>query len=533
MQRPDKKSRSDFQRYVFRVQLMIVLSLALILGGVGVTLSLKEEARQRDLNLRNIAEAVAQSSLVRQANGGERPGDLTESLDTLKDSLADIDVISVVGRDGVRLYHSNHDLIGTVFDGEAPDFSESNESYTVNGNGPSGVQRRAYAVLTDDEGDNAGFVMTIMLMTSIRARERGIIFLFVLVILLVVLAELFLSYHIAGRIRKRLLGYEPDAFSAMFLVREKTLESLDEGIVAVNREGKMQFMNASAAQLLNTENGSMDPESVEKLFGKVLTSGEKELSVPVSAGEGTDVLIDRVPLLQDGEIRGAVGILHDRTAYTKLAEDLAGTRFLVDSMRANNHEFTNKLHVILGLIQMERYEDAAAYIQKITLVQRENVSRITQSIEMPAVAALLIGKTARAAEVNVKLILQKGSVLRRDDVRIPEDCLVTVIGNLVDNALDAMDGEKSRGGELFIGIHTEPGSLYLTVDDNGPGIPEDVLPRIFDKGWSTKGEGRGTGLFEVKRAVEARGGQIFAESQPGQGTSFTVTFTENGGKDHV
>ena len=523
----NRKKRSEFQRFVFRTELVVIISLAVILGAVGIFFNLRDDARRRDLNLKNTAEAVAHSRPVTDAVLLSNTDGLTESLDTLKSSLSEIDVISVIGNNGERLYHSNHDLIGTEFDGTRPDFDKYGNCYAVNENGPSGTQRRVYAAVGDG---TSGYVMTIMLTSNIRAEWFRIISMFLSVIIVAVLGELFLSYYIAGRIRKRLLGYEPDTFSSMFRIRDNTLESLDEGIVAVDMSGRPQFINSAAACMLNTDRN--DPVLPSGLLGKVMDTEEKELSVPVYSAPGSQILIDRIPVLENGKLQGAVGILHDRTAFTKLAEDLAGTRFLVDSMRANNHDFTNKLHVILGLLQMERYNDAIGYIENITLIQRETIQSITRKLEIPSVAALLIGKTARASEVNVKFVLQNDSVLHRDDITIPEDVLITIIGNLVDNALDAMDGWRKDDldegqNELYVGIHTAPGSLLITVDDTGPGMEAEVARRIFEKGFSTKGEGRGTGLFEVKRLTEAWGGEIVMDSQPGSGTSFTVSFNEN------
>ena len=140
-----------------------------------------------------------------------------------------------------------------------------------------------------------------------------------------------------------------------------------------------------------------------------LKSGEKEFNMQERNLGSADILIDRIPIKEDDTIIGAVGILHNRTEYTKLMEDLTGTRYLVDSMRANNHDFTNKLHVILGLIQMEMYDEAISYIENITIVQRSTISKIMKAINEPAIAALLIGKTARASELNVRFVLREGS----------------------------------------------------------------------------------------------------------------------------
>ena len=80
---------------------------------------------------------------------------------------------------------------------------------------------------------------------------------------------------------------------------------------------------------------------------------------------------------------------------------------MVDSMRANNHDFTNKLHVILGLIQIQEYDKAVSYIQNISIIQRETISKIMKTIDNPSFAALLVGKIARASECNVKFILKE------------------------------------------------------------------------------------------------------------------------------
>ena len=257
-----------------------------------------------------------------------------------------------------------------------------------------------------------------------------------------------------------------------------------------------------------------------------LKSGEKEFGKPLGS---TDILIDRIPIMEDNSVIGAVGILHDRVEYTKLMEDLAGTRYLVDSMRANNHDFTNKLHVILGLIQMEMYDEAVSYIQNITIVQKSTISKIMNSVSEPAVAVLLIGKTSRASELNINFVLREGCCYSGSDMNLSAELLVTVIGNLIDNAFEAMNENTDYNirKELLFGIYSRPGAVLITTDDTGMGIAESDLSHVFENGYSTKGEGRGTGLYQVKKMVEGLGGTITVESQVGVGTSFSVSFTKN------
>ena len=393
-----KQNQRNSLKYItkrlFRTQMVLILTLAIFLGTAGILLNVYFEHQKRDQNLINIAEAIAQSPITLQ--GGDPV--LEEYLDSLKESLQDIDVISVVNADSTRRYHSNHDLIGSVYDGTKPEFSNSNKSYTANDSGPSGTQRRAYAAIYDGEGNYQGFVIAVMLMSNIREQTLQTMLVFLLITLAAIFIEIMISVEMSAKIKKSLLGYEPDVFTAMYQVRDNILESLNEGVLAVDAQMTVQFANKAAHNILG-EDIVGKPLSNGWLVG-VLNEDGKEFNIHGNIGK-LDVLADRIPLLEDYERVGAVGILHNRTEYTKLMEDLSGTRYLVDSMRANNHDFTNKLHVILGLIQMEMYQEATDYIENITIVQRATISSIMNAVDEPAVAALLIGKTARAAELNV------------------------------------------------------------------------------------------------------------------------------------
>lgn len=208
--------------------------------------------------------------------------------------------------------------------------------------------------------------------------------------------------------------------------------------------------------------------------------------------------------------------------FISFTEDFEGTKFLVDSMRANNHDFTNKLHVILGLIQIGQYEKAVSYIQNISIIQRETISKVMHAIENPSFAALIVGKIARASECNVKFILNEGSCFRNEDISLPSEALVTITGNLIDNALDSMNLDSKTEKELSVGIYTRPDELLIIVKDTGTGIPDEIKEKIFENGFSTKGNNRGIGLYHTKQLIESLGGKITLESQIGIGTSFMV-----------
>ena len=541
MMQKSSNSLSRIQRKISATQIILVVSLTIILAIIGIVTNIKFEKDKTDRNLQNISETIATSPSFMEndiQNGtAQDQVNLMRYLDSLKKSLYDVDVISIVNKNNQRFYHTNHSLIGTQYDGEQPDFSPVEKNfYIVNTNGPSGAQRRAYSALYSETGEYLGFIMVIILTEHVNENITQIITTYAILAVVAFVFELFITSRISKSIKNSLLGYEPDTISAMYLVRDNILESLKEGIIAVDKDGTILFTNNSAVKMLDKSSTATEfiGKNIEQIkngnvIKTVLNGSEKEFGIQGQRMDGTDVIIDRIPIKHEEDPIDTICILHDRAEYTKLMEDLAGTRYLVDSMRANNHDFTNKLHVILGLIQMEMYDQATSYIENITMVQRASISKIMNCISEPALAALLIGKTARAAELNVKFTLRDGSHFSNTDMHIPTEVLITVIGNLIENAFESMNAKEpnpSNPNELIIGLFSKDDSILITVDDTGLGISEENKQRIFENGFSTKGENRGTGLYQVKTMVENLGGLITVDSQENVGTSFFVYFSK-------
>ena len=526
-----KTSLKGIQHLFFKVQLSLIVTLALMLGIAGTLINIQYETQKRDQNLQNVAETIAKSPMLAEGELSEDGTVMYGYLETLKEALADIDVISVVDKNGIRIYHSNSELIGTKYDGNMPDFKNHTSGfYAVDEDGPSGKQRRAYAAIYNNDGDYVGVVMAIMLAKNIHSETMQMLLIFGAITILAIAIELVIAGSLSKKVKKSLMGYEPDVFTAMYRMRDNILETLEEGIIATDENGIIQFANDSAIKMIcKNPFENIIGKNVEILGDEILTSvminGDKETNVNLS---NADIILDRITIKESDGTNGAIGVLHDRAEYTKLMEDLSGTRYLVDSMRANNHDFTNKLHVILGLIQMEMYDEAISYIQNITMVQRETISKVMNAVNEPAVAALIIGKIARASELNVRFVLREGCYYSAADMSLPSEMLVTVIGNLLDNAFDAMNDSNNPNEhkELMFGIYSRPGAVLITVDDTGNGIKDEDIDMIFVNGYSTKGTGRGTGLYQIKSMVENYGGKITVESQEGVGSSFSVSFTK-------
>jgi len=543
MKKKRKNSLTDIRHEIQRVQLILIIVTTILMSVGGAVVNVNASDKAFDQNLEETA------ALITRIYGFMKDAprrDLCICMDSIADDLADVDVISIVNTDNMRIYHTNHNLIGTEYDGTHPDFSTHKKGfYTESDIGPSGPQRRTYSAIYDDRGNYIGFIMAIMLKTSIRSFTYKIVLLFLSVTVAAILIEIAICRAFSRKLKRRLLGYEPDTFSSMFRIRDNILESTYDGIMAADSNLNIQFANKAAKKLLGCDEESCDAKVsliqqnvfADRFLSEVIKTGNAAFGIQHETENGTALMVDCVPVKEDGIISGAVAILHDRTEYTKLMEELSGTKYLVDSMRANNHDFTNKLHVILGLIQIGEYDKAVSYIENISIIQRETLSTVMHAVDNASFAALLIGKIARASECNVKFILKEGIRFKSSEVAVPSEALVTIVGNLIDNALDAMNMNlnNDRPRELEFGVFTKPGTeadagngeLLLTVRDTGCGIPDDIKDRIFEKGFSTKGTGRGVGMYHTKQLVESLGGTISFVSEQDVGTSFMVQLKGN------
>lgn len=533
-----KKSRpiKKVQQEILRILIVLVSIMTILISIISIVANVKSESKRIDQNLENIAQAIARSQIVQEEisfdNTQKSKSVMHSYLESLKESLTNIDIISVIGTDGIRKYHSNNELIGTIYNGTIPTFQKhENLIYVTSDIGPSGSQRRAYAAIYDENGNYLGFVLAVMLKQNIHRTILYTVAIHLTCAAAVIFFAVILSRYLSGKIKRLLLGYEPDTFSAMFSVRENILESLDEGIIAVDTDEKIIFINKAAKNILHIQTEKIEGYKIDELSNvlsikRTLTSGKKYLGILVHPKQDADVLVDQIPVVEQDSIVGALFILRDRTEYTKMMEDLSGVRYMVESMRANNHDFINKLHVILGLIQMGNVKEASEYIANITAIQQTLIHNIMKNIEDPSVAALLIGKYARAAELNIRFTLKSGSKMSRNDISFMSGDLVTIIGNLLDNAMDSMNQNTDLPKELSVGIFTKPHAMLISVDDTGTGITSENQKLIFENGFSTKGEKRGTGLFIVNNLIHKYGGSISVESEPGAGTSFTITLTD-------
>lgn len=216
-------------------------------------------------------------------------------------------------------------------------------------------------------------------------------------------------------------------------------------------------------------------------------------------GEET-IITNRIPIVDKKEnVIGAVSTFRNKSELYRLTKELSQLKSYAEALRAQTHEFSNKLYLISGLIQLESYEEALELITKETNMQQDIVRFVMKEVPDPIVGGLLIGKFNRANELKIQFDIDRQSSFKDIPKQLDRDHLVTIIGNIIDNAMEAAlhNGRDQKRVNVFL---TDLGDdLIIEVEDNGTGIQEEIAEQIFERGFSTKGKAqRGYGLDLVK-----------------------------------
>jgi sensor histidine kinase regulating citrate/malate metabolism len=327
------------------------------------------------------------------------------------------------------------------------------------------------------------------------------------------------SLLLAGRVKRQTLGLEPAEIAGLVEHRDAMLHGIREGVVGLDLRGRVTLVNDEAIRLLRIPGDALgrtlDQLGVaEEVRAALLSTGVERDRAVGSAGRV--LVVNRLPLTSRGRPLGSVATLRDRTELLELRRELELTRHVTDTLRAQAHEFDNRLHTIAGLIELGEAEEAVRFVHRISSSRSEFGRAVTDAVRDPALAALLIAKASQAAELGVELRIASDSALPVLTPEVSTD-VSTVVGNLVDNAMDATSTAADRWVEVGLGL--VDGEVDVVVRDSGPGVPPGMETEVFRTGVSTKDGatpgGRGIGLSLVHLVCTRRGGDVIASSVGG------------------
>jgi len=333
---------------------------------------------------------------------------------------------------------------------------------------------------------------------------------------LVALSEVALTIGIAGSlllagwVRRQTLNLEPAVIARLYQHHHAMLHAVSEGLIITDRDGIIVLANDEARRLL--AGAALDE----------LARDSTPVRDQVQVAAGRVLVVSRSPAEVDGSPVGMVTTLRDRTELQQALSELDDVRALAAALREQSHESANRLQALVGLVELGRYEDAVRLGTRDAAAAQRLSDEMVGQVADPALAALLLGKTVLADQCGVELRLRgRGTATGQ---RLPDSDVLTIVGNLLDNALDAAAAGPDGWIELELGA--DDGSLRIVVRDNGPGILAGHLDDVFTVGWTTKPSeqpgGRGLGLALVRHTVTRLGGTITARNDDDGGAVFEV-----------
>ena len=525
--------------------LQVVAMLVLVAAAVGLAVvdarsDSRENAENRALA---VAEALADSPAVAAAVVGDDPNAALQPWTSEVQDDADVDFVTIMGLDRVRFTHPNPAEVGRRFVGDvggAPEGRVFVQEYV----GTLGPSVRAVVPVFDRgaTGDNSEVVALVAVGVSIdriSQSVRGDLVWIGLTAAAVLGVGLVGAGLVARRLRRQTHGMGEREMTRMYEYYAAVLGAVREGLLLVDGRGRVSLVNDEARRLLDLPGDGVVGTPLRELGlppGLVAAVAEGRV-----ASDDLYVTGDKVLVVSSSPARwrdatvGSVVTLRDRTDLQTVTGELDVVRALSESLRAQNHEAANRLHTVVSLVEMGRHEEAVDFATEELQVAQLLTDRVVAATGDPVLAALLLGKTAEAAERGVDLRLE-GAVPA--DLPVPPRDIVTVVGNLVDNALDALaEVPASADRVVRVAFHpgaTGAGTLQVVVDDSGPGLSEEEAVHAFERGWSTKaspdaqGPGRGLGLALVAQVARRHGGDVAVGASPLGGASFTVDLAPTG-----
>ena len=531
-----QRFKKAYNRLRFQTKVMILTSVLIFIIFIALSVyiqsiiaqNIEDEVGQRALAVSN---TIAQSQEIIAAFDEEHPEQTIQPLTKAIQEEIGAEFIVVGNTNEVRYSHSHEDRIGKQMVGDDNERALLHgESYASKREGSLGSSIRGKSPIIKDN-EIIGVVSVGYLLDDVKeiAREKNQPILFLLITFLGI--GILGSILIAKHLKKLLFNMEPDEIAESFLQMEAILQSTKEGIIAVDDHNRITLLNESAKAILQME-GTSDSEFIMQPLDSVadiplLQYGEQGQSMEDrEVIFGNDIVLMNTFAIKEGkQTFGVVATFRKKTDLEKVTKELSTIKQYTEGLRSQTHEFSNKIHTILGLLELGHHEEAMDFIRQDYDIQTTRHHALIDTIDEPAVQGLLIAKYNQANEKGIDFTLSEDSQLSKLTSIPHRDVILKVLGNMIDNAFHAVKDNPTV--TVFM---TDIGQdIIIEIDDNGPGIDVEDEQYIFTYGFSTSGEeGRGTGLYLVKQAVILLNGDVFIEASELKGTRFVIIIPKEG-----
>lgn len=531
-----RKRRIPKVKYSLKIKMIILISLLII--GICIIFSIflhkfiinviEDQIGERAIGL---AHSVANIPEIKEALQLEDPSLAIQEIVSPIQKESGAEFIVVGNTEGIRYSHPDTSKLGKKMVGGDNDRALFHgESYVSKKNGSLGLSIRGKVPIYS-EGKIIGIVSVGFLNDSvqkmIKNQSQTLWFTLGNIMLLGILGASLISYYI-----KSLLHHmEPEEISRLYLQNEAILQSTHEGIIAVDNQGMITAMNLAAKDILFSKKkqkeinylGTSIKEITPSLYKSALFK-QKDRYYDREMVLGKNIaLVNQTPIYSENVFTGVVYTFRKKTELEKMTAELVRIKQYANTQRALTHEYFNKLHIILGLIQNDRKIDAIDFIKKESNMQQNRLNLLKEKVSDPLIHALLQGKFNQANELGIMMTIHPDSHLEYEFSEKKQDAILTALGNVIENAFDAVKtkGESERKVSIFF---TDIGDdCIFEIEDAGIGVPQENMSRIFQQGYSTKkGFNRGTGLALTKFALNEAGGAIVLEEGELEGACFVI-----------
>jgi two-component system CitB family sensor kinase len=515
--------RWSLARRLFALQTAVITLLVVAgLGGAYLQADRASLSAARDKVL-GLAWSVADTASVRDALHLADPSTVLQPFaeQVLRDTGTDF--VVVMSPTGIRYSHPNPHLIGGQFIGHI-DAAVHGQPLTETYTGTLGASVRAVVPIFD-AGRVVGLVSVGILLTAVGQGLRAQLPLLLAAAAIALLLAGTGSWMVSRWLRRQTHDLGPTELARMYEFYDAVLHAMREGLLLLDRQGRLQLANDEARHLLGLPLSATDDVTGHRIdrlglpspLGDALALGE-ERTDEIHLTRDHVLVVNQALARWDGVEVGTVVTLRDHTDLQALTGELDSVRGFAESLRAQAHEASNRLHTIVSLIELGRTEQALRFAADEIALAQELTDQVVAAVGEPVLAALLLGKAAQASERGVDLVVAPDAEVPQG--LLPPRDLVTIVGNLLDNAIDAaVAGQPPRAVE--IDVRVAAGELVVRVSDSGTGLDPAHLTKAFERGWSTKPDdgsiGRGIGLALVGQAVRRHGGSVEVD-----GSAFTV-----------
>jgi len=435
----------------------------------------------------------------------------------------------VVGdHEGRRYSHPVPERIGKLMvGGDNPRALERGEAYVSKAVGTLGPSMRGKVPIFANSGKVIGVVSVGYLQETVESVTEGYLQRVLLWVFGLFLFGGIGTWLIARNVKQSIFGLEPVEIARLFRERNAILDSIREGVVAINDKGQVTMLDHEAAKILKIPPESGIGTSIESILPQtrmleVLKSGEEQFDQEMIIG-GIEVIVNRVPIWQNDRVAGVVSSFRRKDEIDRMAQELTQIQEYSEVLRTQTHEYSNKLHTLAGLIQLGSHQEALDLIGRETSGYQELLGTLAETVPEPLLSAIILGKYNRAQELRINFQLDPESRMIDIPKKINREKIVTILGNLLENALEAAQENTSGKRTVQLSMTDFGNDLIFEVEDSGSGIEDESVDLSLQHGFTTKsGTGRGIGLSLVHENLKYLGGHLTVVRSSLGGMRFTI-----------